>query len=59
MEQLAVSPQAMRRRVEEILDLMGIARLRRRALRTLSGGEQQRVALGAVLTLEPEGAGPG
>ncbi len=53
MEQLAVPPQVMRRRVEEVLDLMGIARLRRRALRTLSGGEQQRVALGAVLTSSP------
>lgn len=53
MEQLAVPPQVMRRRVEEILDLMGIAGLRRRALRTLSGGEQQRVALGAVLTASP------
>jgi energy-coupling factor transport system ATP-binding protein len=54
MEQLAVPPQDMRRRVEEVLDLMGIARLRRRALRTLSGGEQQRVALGSVLTLNPK-----
>jgi energy-coupling factor transport system ATP-binding protein len=53
MEQLAVPAQAMRRRVEEVLDLMGIARLRRRPLRTLSGGEQQRVALGSVLTLNP------
>jgi energy-coupling factor transporter ATP-binding protein EcfA2 len=53
MEQLAFPPQLMRRRVEEVLDLMGIARLRRRALRTLSGGEQQRVALGAVLTASP------
>ena len=54
MEQLAVPPQAMRRRVEEVLDLMGIAPLRRRALRTLSGGEQQRVALGSVLTMNPQ-----
>jgi energy-coupling factor transport system ATP-binding protein len=53
MEQLAVPAQVMRRRVEEVLDLMGIARLRYRALRTLSGGEQQRVALGAVLTSSP------
>jgi energy-coupling factor transport system ATP-binding protein len=53
MEQLAVPSQVMRRRVEEVLDLMGIARLRHRALRTLSGGEQQRVALGSVLTLHP------
>jgi energy-coupling factor transporter ATP-binding protein EcfA2 len=53
MEQLGVPPQVMRRRVEETLDLLGIAALRRRALRTLSGGEQQRVALGSVLTLSP------
>jgi energy-coupling factor transporter ATP-binding protein EcfA2 len=53
MEQLAMSPSVMRRRVEETLDLMGIAHLRRRSLRTLSGGEQQRVAIGAVLTMNP------
>jgi energy-coupling factor transporter ATP-binding protein EcfA2 len=53
MEQLAIPAQTMRRRVEEVLDLLGIAGLRRRALRTLSGGEQQRVALGSVLTASP------
>ena len=53
MEQLAVPADVMRRRVEETLDLMGIAHLRRRALRTLSGGEQQRVAIGSVLTMNP------
>ena len=39
MEQLAIEPAVMRRRVEDTLDLLGIADLRRRALRTLSGGE--------------------
>ncbi|MGH3425378.1 MAG: ATP-binding cassette domain-containing protein, partial [Nocardioidaceae bacterium] len=53
MEQLGVPPQAMRRRVEDTLDLLGIADLRRRALRTLSGGQQQRVAIGSVLTMNP------
>ncbi|WP_348652611.1 ATP-binding cassette domain-containing protein [Streptomyces sp. WMMC500] len=53
MEQLGLAPQVMRRRVEETLDLLGIADLRRRALRTLSGGQQQRVALGSVLTTHP------
>jgi energy-coupling factor transport system ATP-binding protein len=53
MEQLGLDPQTMRRRVEETLDLLGIADLRRRALRTLSGGQQQRVAIGAVLTMHP------
>uniref|UniRef100_UPI0013005050 energy-coupling factor ABC transporter ATP-binding protein n=1 Tax=Desertihabitans aurantiacus TaxID=2282477 RepID=UPI0013005050 len=53
MEQQGVPPAQMRVRVEETLDLLGIAPLRRRSLRTLSGGEQQRVAIGSVLTLRP------
>ncbi|HEU5152699.1 MAG TPA: ABC transporter ATP-binding protein, partial [Iamia sp.] len=53
MEQLAVPPATMRKRVEEILDLLGIAELRHRPLRTLSGGQQQRVAIGSVLTAHP------
>ncbi|MFC4056208.1 ABC transporter ATP-binding protein [Actinomadura syzygii] len=53
MEQLGLAPPVMRRRVEETLDLLGIADLRRRALRTLSGGQQQRVAIGSVLTMHP------
>ncbi|HEX6754629.1 MAG TPA: ATP-binding cassette domain-containing protein [Mycobacteriales bacterium] len=53
MEQLAVPPDAMRKRVEETIDLLGIAELRRSPLRTLSGGQQQRVAIGAALTAHP------
>ncbi len=53
MEQLGTAPGTMRRRVEETLDLLGIADLRSRDLRTLSGGQQQRVAIGAVLTTHP------
>ncbi|SOD63312.1 energy-coupling factor transport system ATP-binding protein [Streptomyces zhaozhouensis] len=54
MEQLAVPPEVMRKRVEETLDLLGIAELRHRALRTLSGGQQQRVAIGSVFTTHPQ-----
>ncbi len=53
MEQLGVPPAVMRTRVEETLDLLGIADLRRRPLRELSGGQQQRVAIGSVLTAHP------
>ena len=53
MEQLGINPVAMRKRVEETLDLMGIAELRRRPLTELSGGQQQRVAIAAVLAAQP------
>ncbi|MER5300707.1 ATP-binding cassette domain-containing protein [Streptomyces lasiicapitis] len=53
MEQLAVPPATMRKRVEETLDLLGLADLRHRSLHELSGGQQQRVAIGSVLTAHP------
>jgi energy-coupling factor transport system ATP-binding protein len=53
MECLGVSPAVMRRRVEETLDLLGLADVRDRALMSLSGGQRQRVAIGAVLTAHP------
>ncbi|WOP19959.1 ABC transporter ATP-binding protein [Raineyella sp. LH-20] len=53
MESLGVGPQTMRVRVEETLDLLGLAALRRRPLTALSGGQAQRVAIGAALTAHP------
>ncbi|GJF28675.1 cobalt ABC transporter ATP-binding protein [Kitasatospora sp. NE20-6] len=53
MESLGLAPAVMRRRVEETLDLLGLADLRDRALASLSGGQQQRVAIGSVLTVHP------
>jgi energy-coupling factor transporter ATP-binding protein EcfA2 len=53
MECLGLAPAVMRRRVEETLDLLGLAELRNRPLATLSGGQRQRVAIGAVLTSHP------
>ena len=43
----------MRRRVEETLDLLGLADVRDRALTSLSGGQRQRTAIGAALTSHP------
>jgi energy-coupling factor transporter ATP-binding protein EcfA2 len=54
MESLGVAPNVMRRRVEETLDLLGLSDLRDRQLLTLSAGEQQRVAIGSVLTVHPK-----
>jgi len=53
MENLGIPPEAMRRRVEDTVDLLGLHDLRDRPLRALSGGQQQRVAIGAVLTASP------
>ncbi|MET7615471.1 ATP-binding cassette domain-containing protein [Streptomyces sp. NPDC005408] len=54
MESLGLAPEVMRRRVEETLDLLGLAELRDRPIATLSGGQQQRVAIGSVLTPHPK-----
>ncbi|MFE7646577.1 ABC transporter ATP-binding protein [Streptomyces phaeoluteigriseus] len=53
MESLGLPPAVMRRRVEETLDLLGLAGLRDRPIATLSGGQRQRVAIGSVLTPHP------
>ena len=53
MESLGVHGDVMRRRVEETLDLLGLADVRGRTLRTLSGGQQQRVAIGGVMAAHP------
>ena len=53
MESIGLAPAVMRRRVEETLDLLGLADLRHRPLMSLSSGQRQRVAIGAVLTMHP------
>ncbi len=54
MENHNLEQALMRKRVEEVLDQLNIAHLRHRRINTLSGGEKQRVAIGAVLTLQPK-----
>jgi energy-coupling factor transport system ATP-binding protein len=53
MENLGLEPRAMRKRMEETLDLVRVTSLRERRLDTLSGGELQRVAIASVLTMQP------
>ncbi len=53
MEALNVPPETMRKRVEEVLDLLSLNSVRNRSISTLSGGEQQRVAIGAALVMHP------
>ncbi|HIP96956.1 MAG TPA: energy-coupling factor ABC transporter ATP-binding protein [Anaerolineae bacterium] len=54
LENYALPQTTMRKRIEEVLDQLNIAHLRNRQVSTLSGGEQQRVAIAAVLTLQPQ-----
>lgn len=54
MESLGISPEVMRKRVEDMLDLLALAPLRARKLASLSGGEAQRVAIASVLTMNPK-----
>jgi energy-coupling factor transport system ATP-binding protein len=53
MENLGVDAAHMRRRVEEMLDLLDLAELRDRSVRAISGGERQRVAIAAALAAGP------
>jgi energy-coupling factor transport system ATP-binding protein len=53
MECLGIEPQAMRKRIEETIDILNLQQLRGRALRTLSGGQLQRVAIASVLVAHP------
>jgi energy-coupling factor transport system ATP-binding protein len=53
MESLGLPGDVMRKRVEETLDLLGLAEVRGRPVADLSGGQQQRVAIGSVLTTHP------
>jgi energy-coupling factor transporter ATP-binding protein EcfA2 len=48
------SPAEIQHRIDEALDLVGIADLRDRETNSLSGGQKQKVALAAALAMHPE-----
>jgi len=54
LENLGVSREEMRKRVDWALNLTGIYELRERSPHEMSGGQQQRVAIAAVLAMQPE-----
>ena len=53
MESLGLDSGTMRKRIEETVDLLGLEQLRGHAIRTLSGGQLQRVAIASVLVAHP------
>lgn len=54
MESLNFPHDVMRKRIEEALDQVGLASLRNREIATLSGGEQQRLAIACALVMHPK-----
>lgn len=50
----AVSPETTREDAEHYLDLVGLADIRRKKVRELSGGEAQRVAIARALVKNPD-----
>ncbi|MHA1370224.1 MAG: ABC transporter ATP-binding protein [Promethearchaeota archaeon] len=54
LENLNAPINLIKKRIEETLDAIGIAHLRKRPISELSGGEKQKVAIAAVLTTQPE-----
>lgn len=54
LENLGSDAALMRRRVEEVLDALGVAHLRDRSPATLSGGERQRCAVAGALAAGPQ-----
>jgi energy-coupling factor transporter ATP-binding protein EcfA2 len=53
-ENLGVEPTEVRRRVEELINLLDLEHLRNKHPHEMSGGEQQRVAIASILALKPQ-----
>jgi len=53
-ENLGLPKDVIKDRVEEIIDLLDLESIRDKPPYELSGGQQQKVAIGAVLTMKPE-----
>jgi energy-coupling factor transporter ATP-binding protein EcfA2 len=54
LENLALPRDEIRSRVEEALSLVGILQLKEKSPEELSGGEQQKVAIAALLAMKPK-----
>ena len=54
MENFGLPHDEIGRRLEDTLSLLGIEDLRRRQISSLSGGQKQKVAIAAILALQPD-----
>ncbi|NLD19856.1 MAG: ABC transporter ATP-binding protein [Clostridiales bacterium] len=53
-ENLCLEPKKVRERVDEVLELLGLKEIREENPNKLSGGQKQLVAIGSILTMDPE-----
>lgn len=53
-ENLGVPPKEIRIRVDEALDMIGMAEFKKHAPHQLSGGQKQRVAIAGILAMRPK-----
>lgn len=53
-ENLGVPPEMIRQRVDEALNLVGMAEFKARAPHLLSGGQKQRVAIAGIIAMRPQ-----
>lgn len=53
LENFAYPPNEIKQRIDRILSILNLKELQYRQISTLSGGEQQRVAIASVLALQP------
>lgn len=54
MENMQIEPKKMPKRIKDALNFCGISQLANRQLSTLSGGEQQRVALAEIVCMDAD-----
>jgi energy-coupling factor transport system ATP-binding protein len=54
LENINLTKSEIKKRLNDTIGLLGLELLRKRAISSLSGGEKQKVAIGAILAMQPE-----
>ncbi|QEE17089.1 ABC transporter ATP-binding protein [Promethearchaeum syntrophicum] len=54
LENINLSRSEIKKRLDDTIELLGLELIRKRSIISLSGGEKQKVAIGAILAMQPE-----
>ena len=54
LENIKLSRNEIESRLNDTIELLGLELMRKRSINSLSGGEKQKVAIGAILAMQPE-----